>query len=82
MTNQPKFIVDEVGNRLFAILPIDDYNEMIEELEELEDLRLYLEAKKEDTGQRISIADYIESRKLKDAQVWNFLYKKSSKTTW
>jgi hypothetical protein len=37
------------------LLPIKKYNKLIEKLEDLEDVRLYDEAKREDDGCRISI---------------------------
>jgi hypothetical protein len=36
---------------------------MVEDLEELEDIRLYDEAKKEDTGNYILFSDYLKNRK-------------------
>lgn len=36
-------------------MPIDKYNKMIEKLEDLEDVKLYDEAKRNDDGFRISI---------------------------
>jgi len=41
----PQYITDQIGNRVSIILPIRDYERMIEELDELEDIRLYDEAK-------------------------------------
>ncbi len=46
-----------------------DYVEVgksIEELEDLEDVRLYDEAKKEDDGERILLSDYLKKRKAKN----------------
>ena len=40
---------------------------MLEELEELEDIKLYDKAKKEDTGERILFSDYLKNRKAKNA---------------
>ena len=42
-----QFIIDNNGKKLAVILPIEDYNEMIENLEELEDIKLYDKAKKD-----------------------------------
>ena len=42
-----QFITDNNGKKLAVILPIKDYNEMIEDLEELEDIKLYDKAKKD-----------------------------------
>jgi hypothetical protein len=41
-----QFVTDDHGNKLAVILPIREYNKMVEELEELEDIKLYDEAKK------------------------------------
>ncbi len=40
-----RFVIDENGKRVNVILPVEEYERMLEELEELEDLRLYDEAK-------------------------------------
>lgn len=39
---------------------------MVEELEDLEDIRLYDEAKKEDDGKRILFSEYLKKRKAKN----------------
>lgn len=61
-----QFITDDNGNKLAVILPIKDYEKMVEELEEIEDIRLYDEAKKEDDGKRILFSDYLKKRKAKN----------------
>lgn len=38
------YITDSNGKKISVILPIKDYNKMLEELEELEDIRLYDQA--------------------------------------
>ena len=40
-----QFITDTKGRKVSVILPMRDYNKMIEELEELADIRAYDEAK-------------------------------------
>jgi PHD/YefM family antitoxin component YafN of YafNO toxin-antitoxin module len=40
-----RYIVDENGKRTDVILPVEEYERMIEALEDLEDVRLYDEAK-------------------------------------
>ncbi|MBB3699550.1 hypothetical protein KMW28_24515 [Flammeovirga yaeyamensis] len=55
MTTQ--FITDNQGNKLAVILPINEYNKILEELEELEEIKLYDEAKRKDTGERIPMED-------------------------
>ena len=42
---KPLYIIDAQGNKLSVVLPIKDFNMLIEELEDLYDQRLYDEAK-------------------------------------
>lgn len=41
-----QFVTDDHGNKLAIILPISEYNKMVDDLEELEDIKLYDAAKK------------------------------------
>jgi hypothetical protein len=41
-----QFITDDHGKKLAVILPINEYNKMVDDLEELEDIKLYDAAKK------------------------------------
>lgn len=59
----PQYIKDATGKNSLVILPAKEFNSLIEELEDLEDIKLYDEAKKEDTGERILFSDYLNSRK-------------------
>ena len=65
---ETQFLTDEKGNRTAVLLPIKKYNKLIEKFEDLEDVRLYDEAKREDDGYRISIDEAFkiieEKRKL------------------
>ena len=61
-----QFVTDNYGKKVAIILPIKDYKKMIEELEDIEDVRLYDEAKKEDDGHRILFSDYLKNRKAKN----------------
>jgi len=56
LTVHPQYIKDTAGKNL-VILPQNEFDDLMEELEELEDIRLYDEAKKNDTGERISMDD-------------------------
>lgn len=38
---QPQYITDNQGNKLSVVLPINDFKGILEELEELEDIKLY-----------------------------------------
>lgn len=58
----PQFVVDPKGEKVAVILTIKEYEEILTELEELEDIRLYDEAKVEDSGKRISVSDYRKKR--------------------
>ncbi|MBP4140860.1 hypothetical protein MW871_10280 [Flavobacterium sp. I-SCBP12n] len=66
---ETQFLTDEKGNRTAVVLPIKQYNKMIEKLEDLEDVRLYDEAKKEDDGYRISFEDYLKTREAKKSNL-------------
>jgi hypothetical protein len=44
-----------------------DFKAIMEELEDIEDVNLYDEAKKEDNGERILFSDYLKNRKSKNA---------------
>jgi PHD/YefM family antitoxin component YafN of YafNO toxin-antitoxin module len=65
---EPCYITDKKGKKLSVVISIDEYNQMIEELEELEDIRLYdaVKAKKEKS---IPFEQYLQqrSRKKKNA---------------
>jgi PHD/YefM family antitoxin component YafN of YafNO toxin-antitoxin module len=66
ITLNPQYIKDTAGKNL-VILPQKEFDTLMEELEELEDIKLYDEAKKEDKGERILFSDYLKNRKRKNA---------------
>jgi hypothetical protein len=78
---KPQFVTDNNGKRIAVILPIKAYNKLIKELEDLEDVRLYDEAKKEDTGERILFSDYLKNRKAKNAKIHPPVVQKGAKAT-
>lgn len=55
MTLHPKYVTDEKGNKSAVLLPIKEYDKLLEELEDAADVRAYEEAKKNDDGVRIPI---------------------------
>lgn len=59
-----QFITDDHGNRLAVILPIKDYQKLLDDLEEAEDIKLYdqVKARKEDS---IPFSEYLKKRKQK-----------------
>jgi PHD/YefM family antitoxin component YafN of YafNO toxin-antitoxin module len=67
LTVHPQYIKDTNGSKSMVILPVGEFDSIIEELEELEDIKLYDEAKKNDTGERILFSDYLKKRKKKNA---------------
>ena len=46
LTVNPKYITNKAGKKISVVLPMRDFEAIIEELEELEDIKLYDEAKK------------------------------------
>lgn len=54
VTVHPQFIIDAEGNKISVILPVKEFEALLEELDEMEDIRLYDEAMKED-GESIPI---------------------------
>jgi len=48
LTVTPQYITDNTGKKISVVLPIKAFKAIIEELEELEDIKLYDEAKKSD----------------------------------
>lgn len=48
----PQYINDAKGEKALVVLPVEEFDALMEELEELEDIRLYDEAKKENAGQK------------------------------
>jgi len=64
MTLHPQYITDEEGKKLSVVLPMGEFEQIIEELDELEDIRLYDEAKK-DSEPYLSFDEYVKQRGLK-----------------
>jgi PHD/YefM family antitoxin component YafN of YafNO toxin-antitoxin module len=64
-TIHPQYITDEHGKKVSVILPLSEYEQLLEELEELEDIRLYDESKKNDQEAPISFDDYVKQRRSK-----------------
>ena len=67
LTITPQFITDNTGKKISVVIPLKDFKAIMEELEELEDIKLYDEAKREDTGERILFSEYLKNRKAKNA---------------
>lgn len=63
---EPQYITDKKGKKLSVVLSLTQYKKMLEELEELEDIRLYdaVKARKEKS---IPFTQYIQRRQKKHA---------------
>jgi hypothetical protein len=61
LTVHPQYIKDVSGNKSLVILSAKEFDTL------MEDIKLYDEAKKEDTGERILFSDYLKNRKQKNA---------------
>ena len=46
LTVHPQYITDNSGKKISVVIPIKDFKAIMEGLEELEDIKLYDEAKK------------------------------------
>lgn len=57
LTLHPQFIKDANGKNSLVVLPAKEFDNLMEELEDMEDIRLYDEAKKNDTGERIPMEE-------------------------
>jgi len=60
----PQYIKDANGEKSLVVLPAIEFETLMEELEELQDIKLYDEAKKEDDGTRILFSEYLTNRKM------------------
>lgn len=68
LTVHPQYIKDSNGNKLMVILPAKEFDALMAELEDLEDIKLYDEAKRNDTGERIPMDEafkIIEAKRKK-----------------
>ena len=67
----PQYIKDASGEQL-VILYQKEFDKLIEALEDLDDIRLYDDAKKKDTGERILMEeafDIIETKRKKSKEI-------------
>lgn len=62
----PQYIKNAQGENELVVLTKKEFDNLLDELEELEDIRLYDEAKKEDDNERIPFSEYLENRKKKN----------------
>lgn len=63
----PQFIKDTNGKKSYVILPAKEFDTLLQNLEELDDIRLYDQAKNEDDGERIPMEEafkMIEAKRI------------------
>lgn len=65
-TIHPQYINDNTGKKMVVLLK-KEFDSLMKMLDELEDIRIYDEVKKNDDGKRIKFSDYLEKRKDKNA---------------
>lgn len=53
----PQYLNDAQGKKSFVILTTKEFDAIIEELEDIDDVRLYDEAKRRDSDERIPIEE-------------------------
>jgi PHD/YefM family antitoxin component YafN of YafNO toxin-antitoxin module len=64
----PQYIKDNNGKKTFVILPAKEFDILLQNMEELEDIHLYDQAREEDDGQRIPMEEafrLIEAKRIK-----------------
>ena len=78
LKKEPQYITDKKGKKLSVVISITEYKKMLEELEELEDIRLYdaVKARKEKS---LPFTQYLQRRKQKHAWVQNQHHKNGAK---
>jgi len=64
LTIHPQYIKDAKGKRSFVVLSIGDFDKVMEELESIEDVKLYDQAKKKNGGKGILLDEYIHQREI------------------
>ena len=67
----PQYITDENGNRVSVILPIQQWQQVLDELEELDDIRLYDEVKARNES-TLSLAEYKRNRRQPNGWITPF----------
>jgi PHD/YefM family antitoxin component YafN of YafNO toxin-antitoxin module len=63
----PEYVVDDQGKRKAVVLPVEEWKQIIDELEELEDIRLYDESKQE-AGRAVSFEQAIKEIDLDNGE--------------
>jgi len=61
---KPQYITDENGKKTSVILPVDEYERIVQELEDADDVKLYDEVKQLNEPST-SFDEYVKSRRSK-----------------
>jgi len=59
-----QFLTDENGNKISIVIPLEEYKRILEDLEELEDIRLFDEVKARNE-KSIPLEQYLKLRQKK-----------------
>lgn len=65
LTIHPQYIKDAQGNKTMVVIPAKEFDALMEELEDLEDVRIYDEAKEQDNGERIPMDEAFKAIETK-----------------
>ncbi len=68
MTLHPHYVTDSNGKAVSVLLPMKEFKSILEELEDLEDIKLYDKAKKNDDGVRIPMDEAFRKIEAKRKQ--------------
>jgi len=60
----PQFLVDDLGNKTSVLLSISDYEALLEEIEDAEDVRLFDQVTEEQSDVSIGLEEYMKKRGL------------------
>ena len=60
----PQYITDKDGKKVSVVIPLAEYEQMLDELEELDDIKLYDEAKA-NKEPSMPFDDYVKQRSVK-----------------
>jgi len=60
----PQFLVDDQGNKTSVLLSISDYESLMEEIDDADDVRLFDQAVDTQNGESISLDEYMKKRGL------------------
>ena len=60
----PQYIIDKDGKKMSVVIPLDEYEQILEELDELDDIRLFDKAEKSNEPS-MPFDEYVKQRRSK-----------------